>query len=662
MMNSVSESSQTNLSHTPSIFSDKIGNFNNIEDLCKTISQMFDTEKATLKYHNANPFGLENYNQIFSAIKTLPQKFSFRVEFYFGKNQGPTITITEDQMKIWLKAKANYQISHFLIQILTFASSANIKHLQIFTENEDYREFQEYFEKFEDFCRKNHLNDKKFEMRFGCFQIVNQSVYLMNRHKKMSFESFNEIWTILKKIPVCLIEKQNIIIKTENIEFLNILESIDNSRIPITYNFYVSPPESDSDKFCFYCEKILAKMDSLVHKQKIRVKFSTSLLSLDIIPKNQYTVKLNFQKWENQNNLQVNFRKCQADFFIEFMPFFKEFQPTFRRTKISFFAKSFNEIYPKLQTIAVFPFEVVSISLDPKNDFSFENHFDILKVFYSESTQIKSIIFDDFWSYHRHGIFKINFSKLLDSKFPIFELLDLIHHEEEIIVDFKHFDRSNNYDGLVKFFPKRAHPLHLEISDVSWALNGYLSSFQQLDEISLSFSLNGKKYSGFNISRNLEKSVPQAINSMFVNSPKLKFLKIKVDSTEFCFKIDFPAAKNLIALEIDCDKIYFDVEKFPVENNLVSIKFIGRNKYSKHIIENSEFLEKFEFLTKLVSFYIRFSQITIFKSIDLKINPKILKSIESRKFLKQNKVLKAKLEKKFRKEIIKEIFSKIEPS
>lgn len=104
-------------------------------------------------------------------------------------------------MKIWLKAKANFQISHFLIQILTFASSVNIKHLQIFSENEDYREFKEFFEKFEDFCKKNQLNDKKFEMRFGCF-------------------------TIFKKIPASQIEKQNIIITTENIEFLNLIESI----------------------------------------------------------------------------------------------------------------------------------------------------------------------------------------------------------------------------------------------------------------------------------------------------------------------------------------------------------------------------------------------------------------------------------------------------
>ena len=102
-------------------------------------------------------------------------------------------------------------------------------------------------------------------------------------------------------------------------------------------------------------------------------------------------------------------------------------------------------------------------------------------------------------------------------------------------------------------------------------------------------------------------------------------MKIKVDWPEFCFKNDFPpeSAKNLIFLEIDCHSIYFDIEKFPSENNLVSIQFIG----SKQVIENSNFLEKFAFLTKLDSFYPR--QFGFFEPIELKIDSKILKSIES---------------------------------
>ena len=98
--------------------------------------------------------------------------------------------------------------------------------------------------------------------------------------------------------------------------------------------------------------------------------------------------------------------------------------------------------------------------------------------------------------------------------------------------------------------------------------------------------------------------------------------------------MDFPS------YHIFCARIY---EQIPSQNNLVSLKFLGKNAI---VLENSDFKKKFPYLTQLI--------------YGEQYNLQVSECAQSRyRFVMKGWNLQRSLHRIFREEIVEEIFMKI---
>ena len=570
----------------------------------------FKIEKQKIRIFVDRTCSFENFVEIWTFLNEIPSE---QIEKIGTQN---IFIISKNLDFLWfLDSIVNSSIFHEL----TFIFSAPI--------NFTARESKQIWKKIDSLPIKN-----KIQIYFeDILHICNPKITFLPNRKKLSLEIFLRIWNILEGIPTNQIKTDSIIITSNDTEFLKTLELVSNSKIPINCKFNVSHPNytGDSDEDCLDLIKILKSINSLGNKQRIQIDFENSSSSLSIIP-------------NNNNQWEIFLNKCQSDFFLSIIPVLKEFKIIFK-SSISFDdVKTFQEFYPKFIAIAHFPFKIFEIFLDYENDFSFENYKCIWDFMNLKLSSIEEIVFD-FWSF-QHDTMKIDLKTFFDCNLPIFELLNFLS-PKRIIMNLNNFDYFT-CDQTLNFSSKS---VYLEFSDYSWVTNQpnkFFSSFQQLKELTLIFSSNSIGSIDLN---DLQILIPALINNMLINNQNLEVLKIKVEYPTFLSKILFShqSLQNLLVLEMDLPHYEKSIakidEQFPFDNNLISLKFIGDKAV---IIENSNFLEKFPFLTTLIFGNRKATHVS--------------KYVQTRfRFVATGISLKRRLRKTFRKEIIEEILMKI---
>lgn len=629
-MKKSTKESKSSVSELSLPFQEKKKEFTDHEDFCQNINHIISKSymgNPTFKCNDNKSLGFEEYSKIFAAIQNLSLKnVDFSTEFYFEEILLCSINIHEGHMKIQINIFP--KISQIFLQILALAHSLGLKFLQVKTQKKGpiFNDLQEFKEIFEIYVTFNQKNDFPFEIEisFGdAFNIIDNKIGILITD--FSFEEFVLLWDFFKEIPKDRIIYEKIIINASNFEFSNLIESILNAQISFNYRFQVSLSECNAEN-CLEMQNLLQKMINQTDKKIMRIHFEYSQLDLSIVS-------------TFCEPIEVILKKCPSEMIFSILPFSKDVKLTFEDITISFFpVKNFQEFISKLKIIADFPFK---IGLYPQKTFSFNDYGCIWEVMNSHSSKIEEIEFH-FWGFKPHKTMKINLRQNIYPKMLILELIEFLKPEklEFFLDDSNHFLK---YDFNFNFSCQK-----LVIDFYNCFCKNipqtFFTGFQQLKELSLNFFYFGKNTYGWKIEI---PSIPLLINFLLKNNPNLEVLKIWAN--EICFGINFPpqSLKNLLVLEMDFPSynIKYDgiQEQIPIENKMVALKYLGENAF----IKDSIFLKKFPYLTKVNYDVGKKSQI---------------KKITQRRliYVKEALILKRKLFKIFRKEIIAEILTKID--